>query len=74
MQDRRNYIAWKEHEDKFACLDKDFKITVWSKTTGKHIRYEQEEIKATDNDVKDFEIFSPNPEDLSYKRNYMNNC
>jgi hypothetical protein len=49
MQDRRNYIAWKEHKDKFACLDKDLKITVWSKTTGKHIPYKQEKIKTEDN-------------------------
>ena len=37
MQERNNYIVWRELYDKFACMDKNFMITVWSKTTGKQI-------------------------------------
>ena len=34
MGKRDEYLIWKEVDDKFAVVDKNFKLIIWSKLTG----------------------------------------
>ena len=72
MKKRNNYLAARQIDDKFICLDKRNHMTTWGVLTGKirmewHLKHNN-----TGQDYSGFEVYKTNDDYFAYNREWFN--
>jgi hypothetical protein len=68
MLNRESYVATKKIKDRFIALNKKNELSTWNIMTGKL----ESTHKLTNFDISDYEIYSYEAQDISYKMNWCN--
>ena len=72
MQDKSDYLIWREKDGFFTALDKGGSLVTWSLMTGKLLYIEHQKADACDQKIADYEVYRADKNDITYTQGFYN--
>ena len=76
MDQKHEYLIWREKNGFFSALDKRGNLLTWSLLTGKLVYSETQMRDGCEESLKKYEVYRADEQDITYTRNFYNfsNC
>ena len=72
MQDKSDYLIWREKDGFFTALDKGGSLVTWSLMTGKLLYIEHQKADACDQKIAGYEVYRADKNDITYTQGFYN--